>query len=114
MAGKADWNPTAQTNARKHARELLKHGVDLIKIMATGGVMTPGVEPGSAQLTMEEMKAAIDEAHKADRKTATHAQGTQGIKNALHAASTPSSMAFSWMMNASTGWSNMEHTWFQR
>ena len=46
--------------------------------MATGGVMTPGV-------TMEEMKAAIDEAHKADRKTATHAQGTQGIKNALHA-----------------------------
>ena len=62
-----------------------KHGVDLIKIMATGGVMTPGVEPGSAQLTMEEMKAAIDEAHKADRKTATHAQGTQGIKNALHA-----------------------------
>ena len=47
--------------------------------------MTPGVEPGSAQLTMEEMKAAIDEAHKADRKTATHAQGTQGIKTALHA-----------------------------
>ena len=69
--------------ARKAAREQLKAGVDLIKIMATGGVMTPGVEPGSAQLTIEEMRAAVEEAHKAGRKTATHAQGTQGIKNAI-------------------------------
>ncbi len=45
--------------------------------------MTPGVEPGSAQLTIEEMRAAVEEAHKAGRKTATHAQGTQGIKNAI-------------------------------
>ena len=89
MTGGHGWKSGLESDGadecRKHARELLKHGVDLIKIMATGGVMTPGVEPGSAQLTMEEMKAAIDEAHKADRKTATHAQGTQGIKNALHA-----------------------------
>lgn len=89
MTGGHGWRNGLESDGadecRKHARELLKHGVDLIKIMATGGVMTKGVEPGSAQLTMEEMKAAIDEAHKADRKTATHAQGTQGIKNALHA-----------------------------
>lgn len=70
---------------RKAARTLLKKGVDLIKVMATGGVMTKGVEPGSAQLTQEEMAAIIEEAHKAGRKTATHAQGTQGIKNALYA-----------------------------
>ena len=70
---------------RKAARTLLKKGVDIVKIMATGGVMTKGVEPGSAQLTQEEMAVMIEEAHKAGRKTATHAQGTQGIKNALYA-----------------------------
>lgn len=68
---------------RKAAREQLKAGADLLKIMATGGVTTPGVEPGSPQLTLEEMKAAVEEAHKAGKKTASHAQGTQGIKNAI-------------------------------
>jgi len=71
--------------ARKAARQNLKRGVDLIKIMATGGVMTPGVEPGSAQLTEAEIRAAVEEAHKAGRKTATHAQGSEGIKNAIRA-----------------------------
>lgn len=69
--------------ARKGAREQLKAGAQVIKIMATGGVMTEGVEPGSPQLTIEEMRAAVEEAHKAGRKTATHAQGTEGIKNAI-------------------------------
>lgn len=68
---------------RKAAREQIKAGADIIKIMATGGVMTPGVEPGSPQLSMEEMKAAVDEARKVGKKTATHAQGTKGIKNAI-------------------------------
>lgn len=68
---------------RKAAREQLKAGADIIKIMATGGVMTPGVEPGSPQLTMEEIAAGVEEAHKAGKKTATHAQGTTGIKNAV-------------------------------
>lgn len=71
--------------ARKAAREQLKVGVDFIKIMATGGVMTEGVEPGAPQLTEAEMAAAVAEAHKAGRKTAVHAQGTEGIKNALRA-----------------------------
>lgn len=70
---------------RKGAREQLRSGVDLVKVMATGGVLTPGVEPGSPQLTMEEMKAACDEAHKAGCKVATHAQGNTGIKNAIEA-----------------------------
>jgi len=68
---------------RKAAREQLKAGADVIKIMATGGVMTPGVEPGSPQLTREEIQVAVEEAHKAGKKTATHAQGTTGIKNAV-------------------------------
>lgn len=68
---------------RKATREQLKAGADIIKIMATGGVLTPGVEPGSPQLTLEEMKVAVEEAHKAGKKTATHAQGTSGIRNAI-------------------------------
>jgi len=47
--------------------------------------MTPGFEPGAAQLTEEELRAGIEEAHKAGRKTATHAMGTEGILNALRA-----------------------------
>ncbi len=69
--------------ARKGAREQLKATADVIKIMATGGVMTPGVEPGAAQLTYEEMAAAVSEAVKAGKKTATHAQGSTGIRNAV-------------------------------
>src|SRR5699024_12796035 len=51
--------------------------------MATGELITTVVEPGSPQLSMQEMKAAVEEAHKAGKKTASHAQGTQGIKNAI-------------------------------
>lgn len=68
---------------RKAAREQIRAGADVVKLMATGGVMTKGVDPGAAQLTEEEMRGAIEEAHKAGRTTATHAQGAQGVKNAL-------------------------------
>jgi len=64
---------------------MLRAGVDLIKLMATGGVYTEGEEPGSPQLTVEEMRAAVEEAHKAGRKVAAHAEGLQGILNALEA-----------------------------
>jgi imidazolonepropionase-like amidohydrolase len=69
----------------KAAREQIRAGADVVKFMATGGVMTPGVEPGSEQFTEQELRAGIHEAHKSGRKTATHAQGTQGIINALRA-----------------------------
>lgn len=72
-------------DCRKAAREQLKGGANWIKLMATGGVMTKGVEPGSPQLTEEELRAAIEEAHKVGAKTFTHAQGMVGIKNALRA-----------------------------
>src|SRR5204862_3990171 len=61
---------------------------NVIKLNATGGVMTPGVEPGSSQLTLEEMRAAIDEARKAGRRTAAHAQGSTGIADAIEAGIT--------------------------
>lgn len=70
---------------REAVREQLRAGVNLIKMIATGGIMTKGVEPGSAQFTLEELIAGVEEARKAGRRTATHAQGTEGIKNSLWA-----------------------------
>jgi imidazolonepropionase-like amidohydrolase len=70
---------------REAVREQLKAGVDFIKLMATGGVMTKGVDPGATQFTLEELLAGVEEARKAGRRTATHAQGTEGIKNSLRA-----------------------------
>ncbi len=75
-------------DVRKAVREQLKAGADVIKLIATGGVMTPGVEPGSPQLTLEEMRAAIEEARKAGRRTAAHAQGSTGIADAIEAGIT--------------------------
>lgn len=67
------------------AREQLKAGADVIKLMATGGVLTPGVQPGAAQLSEDELRAGVVEARKASRRTATHAQGIDGIRAAIRA-----------------------------
>ncbi|MGQ9365768.1 amidohydrolase family protein [Azospirillum sp. ST 5-10] len=69
----------------KAVREQVHAGCDLVKIMATGGVMTPGVDPRDAHYTAEEMKAGVHEAKRFRRKTASHAQGTEGILNAVRA-----------------------------
>ena len=69
----------------KAAREQLKRGVDFIKVMATGGIMSPGMNEDETQLEMEEMAAAIKEAHKVGKKTAVHAHGASGIINAIKA-----------------------------
>ncbi|MDZ7727068.1 MAG: amidohydrolase family protein [Dehalococcoidia bacterium] len=68
---------------RKAVREQLRAGATAIKLFATGGVMTPGVDPRSASLGEDELAAAVDEAHKAFRVAAAHAQGTEGIRNAV-------------------------------
>jgi len=70
---------------RHVVRAQLKYNVDLIKVFATGGVMSRGDEPGAPQFTVEELKAAVHEAHAAGRKVAAHAHGAQGIKNAVAA-----------------------------
>jgi imidazolonepropionase-like amidohydrolase len=89
MTGGHGWQVGLEANGpdevRKAAREQIKAGVDIVKLMATGGVLTPAVEPGSEQLTEEELRAGVEEAHKAGKKTATHAMGTRGIQNALRA-----------------------------
>jgi imidazolonepropionase-like amidohydrolase len=68
---------------RQVTRAQIKHGVDLIKVHASGGVMSRGDAPGAAQFTVEELRAAVEEAHAAGRKVAAHAHGAQGIKNAV-------------------------------
>jgi len=70
---------------RKVVRAQIKYGVDVIKILATGGVLSQGDKPGAEQFTYEELKMAADEAHHAGRKIAAHAHGAQGIKDAVRA-----------------------------
>ncbi len=60
-----------------------KYGVDVIKILATGGVLSKGDSPGAPQFTLAELKAAAETAHMGGRKIAAHAHGTEGIKNAI-------------------------------
>ncbi len=67
----------------KAVREQVHAGSDLVKIMATGGVMTPGVNPEDAHYSAEEMAAGIAEGHRFHKPCASHAQGTEGILNAV-------------------------------
>src|SRR6202163_5055693 len=60
-------------------RENIKYGADLIKVCATGGVLSLGDNPQASQYTLEEMKAIVTDAHRLGRKVAAHAHGAQGI-----------------------------------
>ncbi len=60
-------------------RENIKYGADLIKVCATGGVLSLGDNPQASQYTLEEMKAIVADAHRLGRKVAAHAHGAQGI-----------------------------------
>jgi imidazolonepropionase-like amidohydrolase len=67
----------------KQVRENVKYGADLIKVMATGGVVSEGDNPALAQYSAEELKAIVETAHGLGRKVAAHAHATTGIKNAV-------------------------------
>jgi len=71
---------------RKAVRYQAKYGADVLKICATGGVLSEGDAVGTTQYTLDEMRAAVDEAHKLDeRRVAAHAHGAEGIKLAVRA-----------------------------
>jgi len=70
---------------RQVVRAQIKHGVDVIKVNASGGVLSRGDAPGSPQFSVEELEVLVEEAHAAGRKVAAHAHGAQGIKNAVSA-----------------------------
>ena len=70
---------------RKAVREEIKHGADWIKLAATGGVMSAADDPRAQAFTDEELRAAVDEAHRHGRKVTVHAIGAGGIKATLRA-----------------------------
>jgi imidazolonepropionase-like amidohydrolase len=66
-------------------REVIKYGADVIKICATGGVLSKGDDPNSSQYTLEEMKAIVADAHRLGRRVAAHAHGAEGVRWASEA-----------------------------
>lgn len=70
---------------RQRVREIAVQGADLIKVLATGAVLTHSSLPGAEEFTYEELRAAVEEASKRGLKVAAHAHGAQGIKNAVRA-----------------------------
>ncbi len=67
----------------KRVRQNIKYGADVIKVCATGGVLSFGDDPRTSQYSMEEMKTIVAEAHRLGRKVAAHAHGGEGIRVAV-------------------------------
>jgi imidazolonepropionase-like amidohydrolase len=70
---------------RQKVREVIKYGADVIKICASGGVLSKGDQAAAPQYTLEEMQAIAAEAHKLGRKVAAHAHGAESIRDAARA-----------------------------
>ena len=81
LGGEAD----GEIGVRQAVRDRVARGVDVIKIMATGGNMTPTLGAHQSQYTRAELAAAVDEAHAHGLRVAAHAHGGQGIADAMHA-----------------------------
>jgi imidazolonepropionase-like amidohydrolase len=64
---------------------LVAAGVDFIKVMGTGGGMTPGSNPGMPQYTVEELRTVVEEAHRLGRHVTVHVHATEGIRRAVEA-----------------------------
>jgi len=72
-------------NVQHKVREIIKYGADVIKICATGGVLSLGDNPQASQYTQEELRAIVADAHRLGRKVAAHAHGAEGIRWAAEA-----------------------------
>ena len=83
-----DGSADGPDEVREAVRYNVKNGADVIKICATGGVLSPSDSVGVQQYTEEEMRAVVEAAHMADRRVAAHAHGTAGIKAAVRAGVT--------------------------
>jgi imidazolonepropionase-like amidohydrolase len=81
MGGEAD----GELEVRKAVRQRVKAGCDWIKVMATGGNMTPRTNTFAPQYTVDELRACVDEAHRLRRRVAAHAHGAAGIAVAVEA-----------------------------
>lgn len=70
---------------RALVRKVHKYGAQVIKVCMTGGVLSKGDSVGAQQVSLEEIKAVVDEAHRLGLRVAVHAHGTEGINDALRA-----------------------------
>lgn len=89
--GHAHWSgreADGPAEVRKATREQLKRGADVVKCMATGGVLTAGAQTEAAELTPDELAALVDAAAAKSVPTAAHAHGKAGIVNAAEAGIT--------------------------
>src|SRR6476646_8144843 len=82
---KSDGAADGVEGVQHKVREIIKYGADVIKVCATGGVLSKGDDPRASQYTLEEMKAIVADAHRLGRKVAAHAHGAQGIAWATEA-----------------------------
>jgi imidazolonepropionase-like amidohydrolase len=78
-------NANSPTEVRERIRALASQRVDVIKMFATGAVLTHNSNPFGREATREELEAAVDEAHNFGLKVAVHAHGAEGIKTAIRA-----------------------------
>lgn len=85
MAQKSPYNFDSPDEARKRVREVRKHGAQVIKICATGGVFSRNTAPGQQQLSVAEMQAVVEEARLQGMRVAAHAHGASGIRDAIRA-----------------------------
>jgi len=83
--GIANGIATGPDQFRDAVRFQIKYGADVIKVCATGGVLSLGDDVGAPQLTQAEMDALVDEAHRLGRRAAAHAHGAEGAKVAIRA-----------------------------
>jgi imidazolonepropionase-like amidohydrolase len=68
---------------RRAVRTLIKRGADVIKVMATGGALTPGSSVHRTQFRLAELEPLVDEAHAHGLKVAAHANALEGLRNAV-------------------------------
>jgi dipeptidyl aminopeptidase/acylaminoacyl peptidase/imidazolonepropionase-like amidohydrolase len=73
------------TEVRARVNDILDHGADWVKVIATGAVLIQGSEPGESEYSEAEIRAAVEEAGKRGKWVAAHAHGAEGIKNAVRA-----------------------------
>jgi imidazolonepropionase-like amidohydrolase len=95
---------------RRAARTQIKLGADNVKLIASGGILSPGSEIGAPQFTVEEMRAAVEEAHAAGKICCAHAHGATAIKNAVKAG--VNSVEHGYLLDkASSSCSNAARIW---
>ena len=81
MGGQAD----DERELRLGVRQRATRGVDVIKVMVTGGNMTAGIDPLTSQYTVAELSAVVDEAHRFGRAVTAHVHGVEGVERAVDA-----------------------------